>query len=81
MDVLFTLSCCSLDVQKWTVVACLIKTSASGQAENIIRIFGTMTDGRLVRVDWLASAECTSVARESTSMYWKLTNTFLEGRL
>lgn len=59
--------CCGIDVHAKMLVACLL----SGQSEKEIRTFSTMTDDLLRLRDWLLSKECSHVAIESTSVYWK----------
>ena len=58
--------CCGLDVHKATVVACRL-TPASKD----VRTFPTTTRGLLALADWLAEADITAVAMESTGVYWK----------
>jgi len=77
VDVLYR--CCGLDVHKKTVVACLVTTHASGQADKALRTFGTMTPDLLALADWLKVAECTHVAMESTGVFWKPIYNLLEG--
>ena len=70
--------CAGLDVHKKTVVACLL--ALEGTATNKqIRTFGTMTADLRALADWLASANCTHVAMESTGVYWKPIYNILEG--
>src|SRR5438034_3929321 len=58
--------CCGLDVHKATVVACRL---TPGHKE--VRTFPTTTRGLLALADWLAEADITDVAMESTGVYWK----------
>ena len=58
--------CCGLDVHKATVVACRL---TPGRKE--VRTFPTTTRGLLALADWLAEADITDVAMESTGVYWK----------
>jgi len=74
--------CCGLDVHKQTVVACLVtprSARAGGPPTKVIRTFGTMTAELLQLADWLSAADCTHVALESTSAYWKPVWNVLEG--
>ncbi len=65
--------CCGLDVHKRIVVACLL----TGRQKEV-RTFSTMTRDLLHLADWLAAAECTQVAMESTGSYWKPVYNILE---
>jgi transposase len=60
-----------LDIHKKTVVACVWITDSRGQATNVVRTFGTMTDDLLALFDWLKENEVTHVAMESTGVLWK----------
>lgn len=70
--------CAGLDVHKKTVVACRIVPSEGGEWQVDIRTFGTMTTDLLALRDWLAAAEVTHVAMESTGVYWKPVFNLLE---
>jgi transposase len=70
MDVVHA-RCAGLDVHKKIVVACRITPGADGTPRKEVRTFGTMTADLLELADWLAAAECTHVALESTGVYWK----------
>jgi transposase len=72
--------CCGLDIHKQLVVACLITPGEDGTPQKEIRSFSTMTDDLLALGDWLAGAECTHVAMESTGVYWKPIYNLLESR-
>jgi transposase len=72
--------CCGLDVHKQTVVACLIHPTAEVGQTKTIRTFGTMTEDLDALAEWLAEAECTHVAMESTGVYWKPIYNRLDGR-
>ncbi len=63
--------CCGLDVHKTSVVACLLIAEGEGRSCKEVRTFGTMTADLLALADWLAGAECTHIAMESTGVYWK----------
>src|SRR5438105_10717510 len=71
--------CCGVDVQKKTVVACLIVPGPQGRPVKEVRTVGTMTADLLQLVDWLVPAGCTAVAMESTGSYWKPLYNLLEG--
>ena len=58
--------CCGLDVHKETVVACVL--TPNGKA---LRTFGTMTRELMALADWLGELGVTTVAMESTGVYWK----------
>lgn len=79
MDVVYR-RCCGLDVHKKMVVACLLWVDERGQRQKEIRVFTTMTKELLALADWLAAAECTQVAMESTGVYWKPIFALLEGQ-
>lgn len=71
--------CCGLDVHKRTVVACLVTPRANGTPQKVTRTFDTMTADLLALADWLGASDCTHVALESTSAYWKPVWNVLEG--
>jgi transposase len=62
---------CGLDVHKKRVVACLLTSPSVGEVVRTVRTFGTMTEDLLALSDWLAAANWTHVAMESTGVYWK----------
>ena len=79
MDILY--GCCAgLDVHKKTVVACRRRLGREGQVEQETRTFATMTADLLALADWLAEAEVTHVAMESTGIDWKPVWHLLEDR-
>jgi transposase len=78
MEILYA-RCCGLDIHKRTVVACLFVPGAEGTPNKQIRTFGTMTNDLLALSEWLAAAECTQVAMESTGVFWKPIYNLLEG--
>jgi hypothetical protein len=51
-----------------------------GSERQEIRVFTTMTKDLLALADWLAAAECTQVAMESTGVFWKPIFALLEGQ-
>lgn len=71
--------CAGLDVHKKSVVACRVSPAEAGGWQREIRKFGTMTDDLLLLADWLAQAQVTHVAMESTGVYWKPVFNILEG--
>jgi transposase len=71
--------CAGVDVQKRTVVVCLITPGERGQPTMETRTFGTTTDELLRLSDWLSAGGCTHVALESTADYWKPVHNLLEG--
>jgi transposase len=78
MDVLYT-SCAGLDVHKKTVVACRMYKAPDGKQRIEKQTFRTMTQDLLKLTDWLAEADITHVAIESTGDYWKPVYNLLEG--
>ena len=79
MDVIYT-RCAGLDVHKRTIMACVIVPGAKGKPQKAIRAFGTMTDELVALGDWLAAAEVTHVAMESTGVFWQPIWNVLEDR-
>src|SRR5207237_7371119 len=49
-----------------------------GKPQKEVRTFGTMTADLLALADWLAAAQCTHVAMESTGVFWKPVYNLLE---
>lgn len=72
--------CAGLDVHKKTVVACRLTPGSGGEPVREVSSFGTMTRDLLALADWLAAAEVTHVAMESTGSYWKPVYNVLEGQ-
>lgn len=72
--------CAGLDVHKKTVVASRIAPNAQGELQQQTRTFSTMTADLLALGDWLAEADITHVAMESTGEYWKPVYNILEGQ-
>jgi len=58
--------CAGIDVHKKTVVVCV---NIGGRSE--VRTFGTTTKQLLAMLDWLLEQKVTTVAMESTGVYWK----------
>ncbi len=79
MDILYD-CCAGLDVHKKTVVACIRLIGPNGQAEDLVRTFGTMTGDLLGLADWLAAHGVVHLAMESTGVYWKPVFHLLEDR-
>jgi transposase len=72
--------CCGLDVHKQRVVACLLTPGPDAQPRKEIRTFGPMTDELEALAAWLAAADCTVVAMESTGVSWQPIWNVLEDR-
>jgi len=70
--------CCGLDVHKKTVVACTLVTQADGTVQRTVRTFSTMTVELLVLDEWLRQLQITTVAMESTGIYWRPVYQLLE---
>ncbi|HYN81615.1 MAG TPA: IS110 family transposase [Gemmatimonadaceae bacterium] len=70
--------CCGIDVHKESVVAC-VRIQDGPRARTEIQRFGTTTTDLLELHRWLTEADCTHVAIESTSVYWKPVFNLLEG--
>lgn len=77
MEVMYE-RCAGLDVHKKSVVACRIEPAEGGGWQKEIRRFGTMTDELLELTDWLRAGRTTTVAMESTGVYWKPVFNILE---
>ena len=63
--------CAGLDVHHKTVVACVRVPGPSGERQQHVQTFGTMTADLLALRDWLSAHQVTHVAMESTGVYWK----------
>ena len=74
--------CCGLDVQKRSVVACLLVPGPEGTPTKEFRTFGTMTHDLVALSDWLRAAACTHVALESpgVGVFGKPIYNLLEGQ-
>lgn len=57
--------CCGLDVHKKSITACVITPKGKE-----VRTFSTMTHNILELIDWIVSYGCSSVAMESTGVFW-----------
>lgn len=71
--------CAGLDVHKKSITVCRIIPNEKGGWDKTIRQFGTMTDELLALADWLQAASVSTVAMESTGVYWKPIFNILEG--
>jgi len=80
MNVMYP-QCAGLDVHKKTVVACRMRTAATGDVEHETKTFGTKTRELLEMSDWLMEWEVSQVAMESTGEYWKPIYNLLEGNV
>lgn len=72
-------SCAGLDVHQETVVACAFYGPLDRRPKKEIKVFGTTTKELLNLQSWLIDKNCTHVAMESTSVYWKPVWNILEG--
>lgn len=66
--------CAGLDVHKQLVVACALtpeRVGADGQPQPVLQRFGTMTADLQGLAAWLAEQGVTTVAMESTGVYWQ----------
>lgn len=73
--------CAGLDVHKKTVVACILVDKLDGQVHREIRTFGTTTGEILTLADWLQEHGVSTVAMESTGVYWIPIYNLLEDRV
>jgi transposase len=69
-----------LDVHEAFVVVCRRTVQPNGQVERVVRRYATMTRDLLAMGDWLAEAQVTHVAMESTGVFWKPIWNLLEDR-
>jgi transposase len=72
--------CSGIDVHKKTVVACAIVPGREGQVVKVKRSFGTVSDELEALSAWLKGQGVTTVAIESTGVYWKPVHNLLEGQ-
>lgn len=72
-------SCAGLDVHQETVVACVLRAPLDARPRPQSRTFGTTTAELLELADWLGGQEVTSVAMESTGVFWRPVWNILEG--
>jgi transposase len=64
-------SCCGLDVHKSMVMACIAHGPLDKNPNFEIREFSTMTNDLRNLSEWLKEYNVTSIAMESTGIYWK----------
>ena len=69
MDIIME-CCCSLDVHRDVVEACIIK-GALDTPDKIQEQFKTTRQELLRMVNWLTQNECYYIAMESTGVYWR----------
>ena len=72
--------CCGIDVHKKSVTACAIVPGAEGQVLKVKRSFGTLSEELAELSAWLKDYQITTVAVESTGVYWKPVYNLLEGQ-
>jgi len=78
MDVIVK-RCAGLDVHKEIIVACVRLMDDAGKVRKSVKTFKTMTgDLRRMRA-WMEAQEVTTVAMESTGVFWKPIFNVLEG--
>lgn len=70
--------CCGLDVHQAQVTACLLVGSPGKRPKKEVRRFGTFTRDLLALREWLQAEGCTTVAMESTGIYWRPVYAILE---
>jgi transposase len=73
--------CCGIDVHKQSLTACAIVPGAHGQVLKVKRSFGTMSEDLLELSAWLKEQAVTTIALESTGVYWKGVYNLLESQL
>jgi transposase len=71
--------CCGIDVHKASLSACISVSGPEGKQRHLRR-FGTMTRDVAELAAWLSEHEVTTLAMESTGVYWKPIWNLLEGR-
>jgi len=72
--------CAGLDVHEAFVVVCRRLLDPRGRLTKDVREFSTMTRDLLGLGDWLAEAQVTHIAMESSGVYWKPLWNLLEDR-
>jgi transposase len=77
MDILHP-CCAGLDVHKEKVVACVRKLQG-GKVGQEVRTYRTETNALLEMADWLTDEQATTVAMESTGVFWKPIWNLFEG--
>lgn len=73
--------CAGLDVQKKSVMACLITPTPSGGYHQERHTCSTMTPDLLRLHEWLNAQQGSQVAMESTGVFWKPILIILEGQM
>ena len=71
--------CCGLDVNKDSVVGCVLWAEGGGKNRQEKRKFGTFTRQLLELLAWLQQCGVTHAVMESTGVYWKPVWHVLEG--
>ena len=71
--------CCGIDVHKKSLVGCVIVPGPDGQVAKVKQSFGTMQEELQGLSAWLKEYGVTTVAIESTGVYWKGVYNLLEG--
>lgn len=66
----FRKNCCSLDVHKTWIYACIGITDANYRTEYKQARFSSFSKGLQELADWLAKYSCTDVCMESSGKYW-----------
>lgn len=69
-----------VDVHEAFVVVCRRIVRPDGQVDSVVRRYSTMTRDLLALGDWLADAQVTHLAMESTGVFWKPIWNLLEDR-
>lgn len=77
MQVVYSV-CAGIDVHKRDVKVCLVWYDGTGQRQQEVRTYSTMTADLLAMADWLRSQQCQAIALESTGVYWKPVFNILE---
>jgi transposase len=72
--------CSGIDVHKANVVACVIVPGEAGEVLKVKRSFGTMSEELQALSEWLKNYGVTTIAIESTGVYWKPVYNLLEGQ-
>jgi transposase len=79
MEVIYS-RCAGLDVHEAFVMVCRRVLGPDGHVEKVVRRYTTMTADLLAMADWLADADVSHLAMESTGVFWKPIWNLLEGR-
>lgn len=73
--------CAGIDIHKDIAVVCLRRDEGSGRVSKVTESFGTTTPELLRMLDWLTEWKCSTVAMESTGVYWKPVYNLLAGTI